>query len=182
MEHLRLKDRCEKRRRIRFWGFSRTVIEPLPSTHTQHHHQQQTTSNILQRALSFRCLPTVCGTFFFFFPSRFMAYRSSSASALFAFGIGYFETLLWCDKHTNCVLNNSTEWWGRSVFNVFSASLSLAISVDVQQRERHVARTTLSNQDSALLYVTSSVASGLKHTTCEGAFTHPGQGGDWDLL
>lgn len=132
-------------------------------THT--HHHQHTTSNILQRALSFRCLPTVCA-FILFLPSCFKTYRTSSASALFAFGIGYFETLLWCDKHANCVLNNSTEWWGRSVFNVFSASLSLAISVDVLQWERHMARTIRSNQDSALLYVTSNVAPALKHTHC----------------
>lgn len=89
---------------------------------------------------------------------HFLSYRSSSASALLTFGVSYLGTLLWCDKHARCVLNNDAECWGCSVFNVFSASLSLAISVDVQQREGHRVQTILSNQESALLYATSSIA------------------------
>lgn len=54
--------------------------------------------------------------------------------------------------------NNYAECWGRRLLNVFSASLSLAISVDVQQREGHMVSTILSNQESALLYVTSTIA------------------------
>lgn len=87
---------------------------------------------------------------------HFLSCRCSSASAPLTFGVGYLGTLLWCDKHARCVLNKDAECWGCSVFNVFSASLSLAISVDVQQREGHRVQTIRSNQESALLYATSS--------------------------
>lgn len=40
------------------------------------------------------------------------------------------------------------------MFNVFSASLSLAISENVQQGERHMVHTILTNEELALLYVT----------------------------
>lgn len=143
LRKIRLKYCCENRRLIRFNVLLRRVLS--------HPTQPSTFHNKLSDSVA-------CQHFVQLSSWYFLSYRRSSASALLTFGVGYLGTLLWCDKHARCVLNNNAECWGRSVFNVFSASLSQAISVDVQQREKHRVQTILSNQESALLYATSSIA------------------------